>query len=67
MKSALAIATVVLGLIAVWYLAAGLCSLAFANGAHAFSPYAMAVPYGVGQLYIALVLYRANGASSAEG
>ncbi len=37
----------------VWYLAAGLASLAFANGAHAFSPYAMAVPYGVGQFYIA--------------
>jgi hypothetical protein len=51
---------------AVWYLAAGLCSLAFANGTHAFSPYAMAVPYGVGQLYIALVLYRANGAVHAE-
>ena len=51
---------------AVWYLAAGLCSLAFANGTHAFSPYAMAVPYGVGQFYIALVLYRANGAVHAE-
>src|SRR5262252_3100885 len=46
---------------AVWYLAAGLCALAFANGAHAFSPYAMAVPYGIGQLFIALVVYRANG------
>jgi hypothetical protein len=52
---------------AVWYLAAGLGSLAFANGTHAFSPYAMAVPYGVGQLYIAYVLYRANGEVHAEG
>ena len=34
----------------VWYLAAGLGSLAFASGNHAFSPYAMAVPYGVGQI-----------------
>jgi hypothetical protein len=51
---------------AVWYLAAGLCSLAFTNGTHAFSPYAMAVPYGVGQLFIAIVLYRANGETNAE-
>jgi len=51
---------------AVWYLAAGLCALAFANGAHAFSPYAMAVPYGIGQLFIALVVYRANGSVHAE-
>jgi hypothetical protein len=51
---------------AVWYLAAGLCSLAFANGTHAFSPYAMAVPYGIGQLFIAIVLYRANGETNAE-
>ena len=52
---------------ALWYLATGLASLAFANGAHAFSPYAMAVPYSVGQLYIAVVLYRAVGATDAEG
>jgi hypothetical protein len=51
---------------AVWYLAAGLCALAFANGAHAFSPYAMAVPYGIGQLFIALVVYRANGSIHVE-
>jgi hypothetical protein len=47
---------------AVWYLAAGLGCLAFANGAYALSPYAMAIPYGFGQLLIALVLYRGNGA-----
>jgi hypothetical protein len=45
----------------VWYLAAGLASLALANGAHAFSPYAMAVPFGLGQLLIAIVLYRTSG------
>jgi fumarate reductase subunit D len=50
----------------VWYLAAGLASLAFANDARAFSPYAMAVPYGLGQLYIAIVLYRSVGAQDAE-
>jgi hypothetical protein len=50
----------------VWYLGAGLATLAFANGEQAFSPYAMAVPYGVGQLYIAPVLYRAVGDKDAE-
>jgi hypothetical protein len=51
---------------AVWYLAAGLGSLAFANGAHALSPYAMAIPYGIGQLLIALVLYWGNGERHVE-
>jgi hypothetical protein len=51
----------------VWYLAAGLAALAFANGTHAFSPYAMAVPYGIGQFYIAGVLYLTRGEADAEG
>ena len=51
---------------AVWYLATGLASLAFANGAHAFSPLAMAVPYGLGQFYIAVVLRLTSGAGDAE-
>ena len=32
----------------VWYLTTGLASLAFAKGAHAYSPWAMAAPYGAG-------------------
>src|SRR5215470_13455347 len=52
---------------AVWYLAAGLASLALANGAYAFSPFAMAVPFGIGQLYMAAVLYRSIGEQDAEG
>src|SRR5215470_18744072 len=51
---------------AVWYLAAGLGSLALARGSHALSPYAMAVPYGFGQILIATVLYLAVGESDAE-
>jgi len=50
----------------VWYLATGLASLAFANGAHAYSPWSMAVPYGVGQLFIAAVLYWSVGESDVE-
>jgi hypothetical protein len=51
---------------AVWYLAAGLANLALAGGGHAFSPWAMAVPFGAGQLFIAVVLYRSIGADDAE-
>jgi hypothetical protein len=51
---------------AVWYLAAGLASLAVANGAHAYSPWAMAVPYGIGQLFIATILYCSVGESDVE-
>ncbi len=51
---------------AVWYLAAGLASLAWANGLHAYSPWAMAVPYGVGQLFIAAILYWSVGENDAE-
>ena len=50
----------------VWYLATGLASLAFANDAHAYSPWAMALPYGFGQLFIAAVLYWSVGESDVE-
>jgi hypothetical protein len=52
--------------VGVWYLAAGLASLAFANGAQAFSPWAMALPFGLGQFLMAGILYR-SGANNAEG
>jgi hypothetical protein len=51
---------------AAWYLAAGLANLAAADAAHAFSPYAMAVPFGIGQLLIAGVLYLRIGESDGE-
>jgi len=50
----------------VWYLVTGLACLAFGGEAHAFSPWAMAVPFGLGQLFIALVLYRSLGADDAQ-
>jgi hypothetical protein len=53
--------------VGVWYLAAGLACLAFAGGAHAFSPWAMAVPFGIGQFYMAGVLYRYVGDDDAQG
>jgi len=51
--------------VGVWYLAAGLASLAFANGAQALSPWAMALPFGLGQLMMAAVLHR-SGKNHAE-
>ena len=44
--------------VAVFYLATGLTCLAFARGEYALSPWAMGLPYGVGQLLAAAVLYR---------
>lgn len=44
-------------LVAVFYLAAGLACLEWARGPHALSPWAMGVPFGVGQLFAAAVLY----------
>jgi len=42
-------------------------SLAFANGAHAYSPWSMAVcPMAIGQLFIAAVLYWRVGESDVE-
>jgi hypothetical protein len=52
--------------VGVWYLASGLVCLAFANGAQAFSPWAMALPFGVGQLAMAAILYWGVGDSSIE-
>ena len=42
--------------VAIWYLAAGLASIALANGENAFSPLAMAVPFGIGQVLAAALL-----------
>lgn len=42
--------------VGVWYLAAGLLCLGLGNGEWAFSPWAMGVAFGVGQLLVAAVL-----------
>jgi hypothetical protein len=42
--------------VGVWYLATGLGCLAFGGGQLAFSPWLMGVPFGIGQLLVALVL-----------
>src|SRR5215475_11956829 len=51
---------------ALWYLATGLACLAFANGAHASSPYAMGLPFLVGQMLAAAVLKQSVGGDDGE-
>ena len=43
--------------VGVWYLAAGLCSLIVASGPKTFLPWTMGIPFGVGQLSVAAVLW----------
>jgi hypothetical protein len=49
-----------------WYLATGLACLAFAGGADAFSPWAMGLPFGIGQTLIAVIVHRHGGAADGE-
>ena len=52
---------------AAWYLVAGLANLAFASEANALSPWAMALPFGIGQFLIAALLYGCAGEKDVEG
>jgi hypothetical protein len=52
--------------VGVWYLSAGLIGLALASGAHSLSPWAMAVPFGIGQLLMAAILHQSVGESDAK-
>jgi len=52
--------------VGLWYLATGLACLAFANGAAAFSPWAMGVPFGIGQLLFAAVFHHAVGVADEQ-
>jgi hypothetical protein len=40
-----------------WYLASGLVCLAIASGPHALSPWAMGLPFGIGQLLAAVLIH----------
>jgi hypothetical protein len=52
--------------VAIFYLAAGVSCLALARGDDALSPWAMGVPFGIGQLYAAGVLYLTLERGHAE-
>jgi hypothetical protein len=45
-----------MALVGGWYVATGLATIALAQGSHALSPYAMGLPFGFGQLLVAVVL-----------
>jgi hypothetical protein len=49
-----------------WYLTTGLVCLAIGSRGASWSPWAMAIPFGAGQLMIAGILYRALGDSHDE-
>ena len=53
--------------VGLWYLAAGLACLAVESGQQTLSPWAMGVPFGVGQLLVAAVLQFGYGDFVAEG
>ncbi|MDB6158758.1 MAG: hypothetical protein JWO04_2464 [Gammaproteobacteria bacterium] len=53
--------------VGLWYLAAGLACLAVESGQQTLSPWAMGVPFGVGQLLVASVLQSGYGDCVAEG
>jgi hypothetical protein len=53
--------------VAIWYLAAGLTCLALANGADALSPWAMGLPFLVGQMLAAFLLKPRFGGGDGEG
>ena len=42
--------------VGVWYLATGLCSILVCSGPKTFLPWAVGVPFGIGQLLVAAVL-----------
>lgn len=44
-----------------WYFAAGIAVLILASGDHTLSPWAMGIPFAVGQALIAAILYVAGG------
>lgn len=52
--------------VAVWYLATGLGCLAWASGEYALSPWAMGVPFLIGQLMAAVLLKLSVGGADGE-
>lgn len=53
-------------LVAAWYLLTGLACLVYASGPHAFSPFAMALPFCGGQLLAAAVMGLSRGGDHDE-
>ena len=56
-----------LRIVAGWYLASGLACLAFARGEYALSPWAMGLPFAVGEGLAALLMWWSYRGEHAEG
>jgi hypothetical protein len=53
--------------VGVWYLAAGLASIALTVDANHFSPWVMALPFGFGQFLMAAILRFSGGGEDGQG
>ncbi|BBU63217.1 hypothetical protein MSC49_31520 [Methylosinus sp. C49] len=53
-------------LVAAWYLSTGLACLVYAAGPHAFTPFAMALPFCGGQILAAVVMRLSRGGDHDE-
>ena len=53
-------------LVGAWYFVAGVAVLILASASRTLSPWMMGVPFAVGQILMAAVLYRASGEFDAE-
>jgi hypothetical protein len=49
--------------VGIWYLMTGLACLVYARGAWALNPWAMGIPYGVGQIAVSAILWQYRPAS----
>ena len=49
-----------------WYFVAGFATLLLASHSHALSPWAMGLPFVVGQLLMAAILHFASGETDVE-
>ena len=53
-------------IVGAWYLTSGLICLAIGAGDGVLSPWAMAIPFGVGQLLAAAILFATLGGADGE-
>ena len=49
-----------------WYFLSGFTTLLLASSAHTLSPWTMGLPFAIGQLFMAAILYFASGENDAE-
>jgi hypothetical protein len=53
--------------VGVWYVGAGLASVALGGGGQSFAPWVMGAPFAVGQLMVAAILHLTSGGERGRG